>query len=115
MTENCVMPRRHKANIPVQMLSDSISCPLSDWAIEPCMLESGVIAARMLLSNSHEEMVAHVCNYSSRSYNLAITKVSRGLPYNMVGKQTAHETKKLRHCHADSIIVPNVSTENKIY
>jgi len=32
------------------------------------MLESGVMEARMLLSDGHIETVAHVCNYFCRPY-----------------------------------------------
>jgi len=52
------MPPRHEANIPVRMSSDGTRHPSRDWAIEPRILEPGVMAARMLLSNGHEEMVS---------------------------------------------------------
>jgi len=65
------MPPQHEANrnIPVWMSSDRTPHPSSDWAIEPHILEPGVMAARTLLSDGHEEMVAHVCNYSGRPYS----------------------------------------------
>ena len=40
----------------------------SDWAIKPRRLELGLIATRMLFSDSHEEPVACVCNYSNKPY-----------------------------------------------
>ena len=42
--------------------------PPGDWAIEPLILEPGIMAALTLLSDGPGEPVAHVCNYSSKPY-----------------------------------------------
>jgi len=70
--ENHVVSLRHKANIPVRMASDGTSHTPSNWAIEPRMQEPGVIAARTLLSDGHEEVVARVCNYCSQPYTFKV-------------------------------------------
>ena len=62
VTENCVVIPQHEANIPVRMSSDGIPHPPSNWAIEPRILEPGVMAAMMLLRDVHGETVARVCN-----------------------------------------------------
>jgi len=62
------MPLWHEANVPVRMSSDGTPHPPSDWAMEPHILELGVMAAWMLLNNSHGELVVCVCHYSGKSY-----------------------------------------------
>jgi len=69
VAEDCVVPPKHEANVPVRMLSDGTPLPPSNWAIEPHMQEPGVIAARTLLTDCHKEPAAHVCNYSKKPYN----------------------------------------------
>jgi len=69
VAEDCVVPPRHEANIPVRMSSDRTPHPpYSDWAIEPHIPELGAMAAQTLLSDGHGVPVAHVCNYSGKPY-----------------------------------------------
>ena len=68
VTENCVVTPNHEANVPVKMFDNGIPHPSSDWAIEPCRLEPGVMAAQMLFSSSHKKPVAHICNYSDKPH-----------------------------------------------
>ena len=65
---HCVMRPKHGADVPVRMSSDGTPHPPSNWAIEPRILEPEVMAAWMLLSDSHQEPVAPVCNYSRTPY-----------------------------------------------
>jgi len=62
VSEDCVVPPKHEANILVKMLDDGIPHLTSNWAIEPHRLEPGVMEA-CTLSDSHKELAAHVCNY----------------------------------------------------
>jgi len=48
VSEDCVVPAKHEANILVKVMDDGIPYPWSDWAIRPCQLEPRVIAARTL-------------------------------------------------------------------
>jgi len=68
VSEDCVVPPKYEANVLVKMQDDGIPHPPSDWALNPCKLELGVVAARTLFSDSHGVTVACVCNYSTKLY-----------------------------------------------
>jgi len=44
VSENCIVPAKHKANVPVKFKDGDPSHPLRDWTTEPRKLD-GVIAA----------------------------------------------------------------------
>jgi len=52
VTQNCTIPARHEANVPIRMEDDGIPLPPGDWAIEPQSLGPGLMAARTLFSDS---------------------------------------------------------------
>jgi len=62
------MPPQHEASIPARTSIDGTPHPPSYWAIVLRILELGVMAARTLLSDSHGETVARICNYIGRPY-----------------------------------------------
>ena len=66
----CVVPPRHEANVKVHVVYDNLSCPATEWAVEPRTNSSGVIAARTLFSGENLTAVVRVLNYSNRSYVL---------------------------------------------
>ena len=68
VTEECVVPPRHEANVPIRMMCDDIHCPKSDWAVEPRVVQPCVVAARTLVSDDSTEAVAWVLNYSDEPY-----------------------------------------------
>jgi len=35
VTQDCTIPAKHEANVPIRMEDDGIPLPLGDWAIEP--------------------------------------------------------------------------------
>ena len=63
VSEDCVVPPKHEANVLVNMLDDGILHPSSDWVIKPRRLEPVVMAAWTLFSKGHDEPVACICNY----------------------------------------------------
>jgi len=65
VTENCDVPAKHEANVPVKLLGSDHLYPQTDWNIEPCELQKGVVAARTLVSSDQKWTVARVCNYSN--------------------------------------------------
>jgi len=72
VSEECTVPPRHEANVPVRMMYDNIHCPVSDWAIEPRVIRPGVVAARTLLSDDRVDLVARVCNYSDTPHVFSV-------------------------------------------
>jgi len=65
VTENFDVPAKHEANVPVKLLGSDHLFPQTDWTIEPCELQKGVVAARTLVSSDQKRTVARVCNYSN--------------------------------------------------
>ena len=35
VSEHCVVPPRHEANVEVRVVCDNLSCPATEWAVEP--------------------------------------------------------------------------------
>jgi len=66
VTQDCTIPAKHEANVPIRMEDDGIPLPLGDWAIEPQGLGPGVMAARTLFSDSQSLLVACVLNNSPK-------------------------------------------------
>ena len=64
VAHDCVVPAKDEANITVHMEDDGISVPPGDWAVEPQGLGPGVMAARILFSDSQSQLVARVLNNS---------------------------------------------------
>ena len=55
VSEDCVIPARHEANVPVKVLNVDIPHRSDNWAIETCQLKSRVMLAR------HWLMVTIMC------------------------------------------------------
>jgi len=72
VSEQCVVPPRHEANIPVRMMYDHIHCPKTEWAVEPRVLRPGVVAARTLLNDDRTYVVVRVLNYSDTSHTFKV-------------------------------------------
>jgi len=70
VSENCVVPARHEANILVEMVDKEIPHPVDDWVIETKQLSSRVMAARTLIDVKQERLVARICKYSDEPYAL---------------------------------------------
>ena len=70
VAQNCTIPARHEANIPVRMEDDGFPLPPGDWAIEPQSLGPGLMAARTLFSYSQSLLVARVLNNSFKAAKL---------------------------------------------
>ena len=64
------MPARHEANVPVKMADRDIPHPTNNWVIETKQLGSRVMTARTLVDRRQERLVAHVCNYSDKPFEL---------------------------------------------
>lgn len=64
VSEECVVPPRHEANVPARMIYDHTQGPATDWVVEPRVIRPGVVAARTLVSGDSMDVVARVCNYS---------------------------------------------------
>jgi len=69
--EECVVPPRHEANVPVRVMYDDIRNPETSWAVEPRILEPGLTTARVLLNANSPDTVARVLNHSDEPYTLA--------------------------------------------
>jgi len=67
VTEDCVTPARHEANVPVKMSDTDIPHPVDEWVIETKQLKSTVMTARTLIDGSRKRLVARVCNYTDIS------------------------------------------------
>ena len=70
VTQNCTIPARHEANVPVRMEDDGIPLPPGDWAIEPQSLGPGLMAARTLFSDSQSLLAARILNNSPKAAKL---------------------------------------------
>ena len=70
VSEDCVVPARHEANILVEMVDKGVLHPVDDWVIETKQLSSRVMAARTLIDVKQERLVARICNYSDEPYAL---------------------------------------------
>ena len=70
VTQDCTIPAKHEANVPIRMEDDSIPLPPGDWAIEPQGLGPGIMAARTLFSDSQSLLVARVLNNSPKPTTL---------------------------------------------
>ena len=68
VSEECIIPPRHEANVPVRMMYDNLHSPVSDWTVEPRVVRPGAVAARTLLSDERVDTVARVCNYWDTSH-----------------------------------------------
>jgi len=62
VSEECVVPPRHEANIPARMMHDSTVNSTSDWLVEPREIRPGVVAARTLVGGVSADVMARVCN-----------------------------------------------------
>jgi len=71
VAQDCVVPAKHEASVPIRMEDDGIPLPLGDWAIEPQGLGPGVMAARTLFSDSQSHLMARVLNNSLKPKTLS--------------------------------------------
>jgi len=70
VSENYIVPARHEANVPVKMSDEGVPHPVDDWIIETKQLSSRVMTVRMLINVNQTRLVARVCNYSDKPYEL---------------------------------------------
>ena len=80
------MPPKHEANVQVEMFDDGIPHPSSDWAIEPRRLEPGIMAVRMLFSDSMKS------RWHANSDKLGVCAARRVLSTRIIGSVTGTGT-----------------------
>jgi len=65
-----VIPPSCEINIPVQMTRVDQHLPAADWLVEPCEIESGVVAARTLVSDDSKCCAVRVINVNDADVEL---------------------------------------------
>jgi len=70
VSEDFIVPARHEANMPVKMTDWDIPHPTNNWVIETKQLSSRVMTARTLVDRQQERLVARLCNYSDKPFEL---------------------------------------------
>jgi len=54
VSEDCIVPARHEANVPVKMSEKDIPHPTGNWVIETKQLSSRVMTAWMLVDGKQK-------------------------------------------------------------
>jgi len=95
VSENCEVPAKHEANVPVKHANGDISHPLGDWTIEPHKLD-GVMAVRTFVSGGHTWAVACICNYSDKPPVTMISDTGRHQSLDSWGRSLFELTETVR-------------------
>jgi len=72
VSEDFIVPARHEANVPVEMADRDIPHLANNWVIETKQLSTRVMSARTLVSGKQKRLVARVCNYSDKPFELKV-------------------------------------------
>jgi len=70
VSEDFIVPAHHEANVSVRMADRDILHPANIWVIETTQLGARVMTARTLVNAKQERLVARICNYSNKLFEL---------------------------------------------
>jgi len=115
VTENFDVPVKHEANVPVKLLGSDHLFPQTDWTVEPCELQKGVVAARTLVSSDQKRTVARVCNYSNEPIEFKANTLLRLAESAEYVQGTGQETVKssLESCNDSAKVAVQKSEETE--